>query len=1154
MALRAVLVTLVLAVAWLGYRVHIRRHPDFYWNRAQAAIAAENWPVAEIHLRNYVERYPQDARGHLALAETYLQVARQAGQPASYEAQPRALNHLAQAASLRPDDLDLQRQALEGNLARRSLGNAASFAARVLRNEPENADALFVLAWQAVEDQQLLRAEELLERHRVRPSRHAFQALALTVQNHELARRSREVQLTMDRAAQLARTMTPEKCRLLTSYDLEAMFRLMASGIRHARSVPVAHQRAEAALGALANVMAAERTDAGTLASQASQIVLVLESNHPLAARDDEGRQVRGQLVGMAQQLRTAAIEGGPAPPLVYHQSALAMATGGDHRGALAVLERGLQVTQDLPASRAKERLDLHLLAARQLIVLGRYDEAEPHLQFAHRFQDGAGWAQLLSGSIALQRGRVDQALDHVLEARRLLGSTLLVRMALADIYLRTKNWNDALPVLQSLHNALPELTSEQRAWADRHSLSQDNVLFGQLQAHLALGQLQEARIDLEALRHSPLEPRAWALTVSHFWRQRRQDEALRMLERARRQFPQDKQLLGVQLRILQQSGRDAEGTQLLTDLAKKFPQELSAQLHLAAWQIGHGEAQLALDRLTNLNAELLQDDEARFAVAAYKAQAKLTLGLAAEAIAELAPFQDDPQRADVVGVLRAAAEMRRDNAQAAARVLQEAYQRKPESGALGLLYGEMATQAGDIDQAIPALTSVLEIADLQPRASAALLMALLQATRQQNPQEAEAKIDELIARYPSQAHLLVAKAEVQLRGGQLQAGINSLDKAELLMPENLLWPWLKASVWLRGGNPQAALREARRALAIAPDHLPSLTIAARAAMQLEEFAATDLYCTDILRLDPALRQYELLQVDARSRLAAGTDDASALEGFVEKQSEVAAGYLRLGEKRIQSGDLAGALEAIRTGQQRVPDHKGLLSAEIRLLLHAGQPDQAAQRAAQAAGDTPSAELCAALCDAFRLAGDLDQARHWGQRGLEAASDDQKAALHMLLGNITLLRASGDNRQPALAEARDHFAAALQARPGDLVAGNNLAWLLATELDQAEQAVDVVQQVRGKMPLQDLPPIFVETMAIVYQKARRPQDAEKLLKSALASRPEEPRLLFQYGMILAERNQVAEARQALRDALGLGLPDDKASQAVRELVKLSGDR
>ncbi len=245
------------------------------------------------------------------------------------------------------------------------------------------------------------------------------------------------------------------------------------------------------------------------------------------------------------------------------------------------------------------------------------------------------------------------------------------------------------------------------------------------------------------------------------------------------------------------------------------------------------------------------------------------------------------------------------------------------------------------------------------------------------------------------------------------------------------------------------------------------------------------------------------------------------------------------------------ALAASRRARKVLPDVFTLIADEISILCSQNQLDAAQKLAQDVVGDPPDAAKCVILGQTFKGAGQEAAAREWGERAMQLADENLQPTVHLLLGELALSEGQRTSNRQLLAESRDHFAAVHEVQPTHFIAGNNLAWLLATEFDEPEKALAVAEQVRGEATVGQMPLGFVDTLAVVYRKANQLEKAQVLLEQAVAFQPNQPKLLFHLGMVLADRNRRAAARTSLERALQLqGLSDSEMSQARRRLQTL----
>ena len=98
--------------------------------------------------------------------------------------------------------------------------------------------------------------------------------------------------------------------------------------------------------------------------------------------------------------------------------------------------------------------------------------------------------------------------------------------------------------------------------------------------------------------------------------------------------------------------------------------------------------------------------------------------------------------------------------------------------------------------------------------------------------------------------------------------------------------------------------------------------------------------------------------------------------------------------------------------------------------------------------------------------------------------------------------------------------------------------------------MQIVEDVRGDAKIEHMPVSFIDTLAVVYRVAKRLDDAQAVLEEATVNWSNQPKLVFQLGMVYADQNKSGEARRTLERALQLGLSGNYAEEAKRQLQTL----
>ncbi len=227
-------------------------------------------------------------------------------------------------------------------------------------------------------------------------------------------------------------------------------------------------------------------------------------------------------------------------------------------------------------------------------------------------------------------------------------------------------------------------------------------------------------------------------------------------------------------------------------------------------------------------------------------------------------------------------------------------------------------------------------------------------------------------------------------------------------------------------------------------------------------------------RLEEAILRY-------RRGLALAPDDAR--------------GHANLGWALVEAGRTGPGLAHYRRALELSPPgrHARIHARMGNAFLERNEPRRAVRHFRSALASDPGFDTArGGLGVALLRIGRLDEARPEIEAALRA--DPQNPDLHVAAAQLAAQR--GD----AAAVAR-HYRAALDARPGWVLAANNLAWLLATHPDPAlrdpRAAVRIAEAIAAAQPDAQV----LDTLAAAYAAAGRYPEAVAAVKRALAGDP-----------------------------------------------------
>jgi tetratricopeptide (TPR) repeat protein len=152
----------------------------------------------------------------------------------------------------------------------------------------------------------------------------------------------------------------------------------------------------------------------------------------------------------------------------------------------------------------------------------------------------------------------------------------------------------------------------------------------------------------------------------------------------------------------------------------------------------------------------------------------------------------------------------------------------------------------------------------------------------------------------------------------------------------------------------------------------------------------------------------------------------------------------------------------------------------------------------------------------------------------------KQTAAHMLLGTLYDLQERFD-----LSEK--HYRAALDINPKFVPAANNLAYILADQDKDINEALNFARLAKEKFPND---PNVMDTLGWVYYKKGLYDNAIGEFTDCLDKIPDNPTVIYHLGMAYYKKGDLENARVELKKALALDQNFTGASEAKRILAEL----
>jgi predicted Zn-dependent protease len=133
-------------------------------------------------------------------------------------------------------------------------------------------------------------------------------------------------------------------------------------------------------------------------------------------------------------------------------------------------------------------------------------------------------------------------------------------------------------------------------------------------------------------------------------------------------------------------------------------------------------------------------------------------------------------------------------------------------------------------------------------------------------------------------------------------------------------------------------------------------------------------------------------------------------------------------------------------------------------------------------------------------------------------------------------------------QAKAFYEASLKINGEDGVVLNNLAYYIAENGGDLDQALTYAQRARRKMPHELA---FADTIGVIYLKKNLVENALEILEDLAGKRPDEPVFRLHLGEALLKKGETAKARNELRMALAQR-PSIEDATRIRELLAKTG--
>ena len=772
--------------------------------------------------------------------------------------------------------------------------------------------------------------------------------------------------------------------------------------------------------------------------------------------------------------------------------------------------------------------------------------------------------ARLVQAETWIAKGETKRAVDSIEDLDRTYPNSPVVKYALAQVYVRTNNLDQAIAAVDQVANLSPRFV--------------DGILL-RAELHLKKGDAQSVVDSLSAVvKQSPgLLPAE--LTLAEAYRTLgRLDDAVSIVREQIKRSPQNAAcyfLLGL---ILQQQNKVTEAREALEKAAQLAPNNSSSLQQLVDLDIASKNYPAGHRRVD----EVLQK-QPNFAVG-YYLQGKLYLfekkfDLAQTAL--LKAIDLDPNLSSAYNLLGPAFLQANKQSEALSQ-MNAVLAKKPDNLPALLVTGMIYSQMKEFDKARNAYEKV--VAGSPNFVPALNNLAYIYAVKLNDLKRASELAQKARSLAPTDSSVLDTLGWITYKQGGYQQATDLLSQSAAKSPDN---PEIQFHLGMA-------------------DYMMGRTDAARAALEKAVGSAAEFEGKE----------------EARSRLTSLGQEGSAapnlspaeLEASLKQQPNDPVALARVGEVYEKQGTVAKAADAYERALKANPN---MLTAIMKLAqLNAGplkNPDKALQYAKKARELAPGDPHATATVGsiAFQLGnytwaysllqeggrqlpndpavlrdlawsayslGKVAEARQTMQSVLTSGPSSPQSTDAKTFLSMTALSADGTgvpseaeidaalstdpNYVPALAAraaiqvkrgdaagAEATYRQVLQRFPDFAPAQRDLAAILVNDPTKRDAAYDLATKARRAIPGDPLISIVLGRVSYERKDFGR---AIQLFQESARERPLDARSLYYLGMAHAQAKHTAEAKETLNRALQAGLSDAEASEAKRALADIGG--
>lgn len=504
-------------------------------------------------------------------------------------------------------------------------------------------------------------------------------------------------------------------------------------------------------------------------------------------------------------------------------------------------------------------------------------------------------------------------------------------------------------------------------------------------------------------------------------------------------------------------------------------------------------------------------------------------------------------------------------------RLLEELLAKESEFAGARMEVGDFYARVRDFDRALKIYSDGLAKNDSNKLSYRLKRVLAFVATGRL--EEANKEVETALAESPNNNDAMSLRASLQLQSGDREKTTAAIADLQTLIgrePRNPVIRYNLARAHQSRGEIDAARVQFAEAVKIREDFVAAHIGLGQVSLLKRDFGSAIESAENALRLEPNnlaakvvkinallnngnLRQARL-DLEGYLRLTPDSPDLQfqmALVNFQDQrypEAEAAFRALRakypadmrltyaIAEVFMRTKREKEALQFLQGEVAKQPKDPGLLTAVANVALRGGELGLAERNYRQLLELNPkNLELYLRLGETLRRNGQLQPSIDVLRKGLQMYPNDPAVNLQLAM----TLDAAGLKR-----ESVPLYETIVKVQPDNAIALNNLAYMLAEDGKDLDQALTYAQRARQQRPND---PDVADTLGWIYIKKNLSDNAVRVFRELTAKHRENPIYHYHLGMALFQKGDRGGAKQSLQQALTLR-PSKDYETKIRELL------